>query len=163
MSQVLLREREDLFLYMVDSWEGDGASYAAPSGDWHAKLTQEQQDGFRRMAAERTRFAKIRREIIVEQSTLATLYVNGTPLDFVFIDADHSYEGCKADIEAWAPKIAPGGWLCGHDYANPNFPLFGVKRAVDEFVAAKGLTLEIGENLTWFVKMEAQHANSIDL
>ena len=36
-------------------------------------------------------------------------------LDFVFIDADHSYEAAKADIAAWRSKVKPGGILCGHD------------------------------------------------
>ena len=34
---------------------------------------------------------------------------------FVFIDADHSYEGVKRDIVAWHPKITPGGVIAGHD------------------------------------------------
>lgn len=37
-------------------------------------------------------------------------------LDFVFVDGDHEYDGCKADIVAWLPKIKSGGILAGHDY-----------------------------------------------
>lgn len=37
-------------------------------------------------------------------------------LDFVFIDADHSFEGVSADIMNWRPKVKPGGWIIGHDY-----------------------------------------------
>jgi hypothetical protein len=37
-------------------------------------------------------------------------------LDFVFIDGDHSYEGCKADILAWLPKMKDGSIFAGHDY-----------------------------------------------
>ena len=51
-------------------------------------------------------------------------------LDFVFIDAEHTYEGVKRDIAAWRSKVKPGGILCGHDYGHPRFP--GVKPAVDE-------------------------------
>jgi hypothetical protein len=49
--------------------------------------------------------------------------------DFVFIDAGHSYEAVRQDIELWADKVRPGGWLGGHDY-HPKFP--GVIRAVNE-------------------------------
>lgn len=40
-------------------------------------------------------------------------------LDFVFIDADHTYEGCKKDILAWAPKVRSGGLIAGHDFNWP--------------------------------------------
>ena len=35
--------------------------------------------------------------------------------DMVFIDADHSYEGCSKDIQAWLPKMKRGSVLAGHD------------------------------------------------
>lgn len=51
-------------------------------------------------------------------------------LDFVFIDADHTYESVLADIDAWLPKVRSGGILAGHDYVNA--PWSGVIRAVTE-------------------------------
>ena len=50
-------------------------------------------------------------------------------LDAVFIDADHSYEAVKMDIQNWMPKVRKGGILAGHDY-NSAWP--GVIRAVNE-------------------------------
>lgn len=38
------------------------------------------------------------------------------PPHMVFIDGDHSYEGCKADIEAFFPLLLPGGILAVHDF-----------------------------------------------
>jgi len=58
-------------------------------------------------------------------------------LDFIYIDADHSYEGCKRDINAWWSKIKKGGVLVGHDY----FCCEGVRRAVDEFIITTGDSL----------------------
>lgn len=43
-------------------------------------------------------------------------------VDLVFIDGDHSYEGCKRDIEAWLPNIRPGGYIAIHDYGKDNIP-----------------------------------------
>lgn len=42
-------------------------------------------------------------------------------VDVIFFDADHSRDGLAQDIDAWLPKLKPGGLLCGHDY-NPGFP-----------------------------------------
>lgn len=55
-------------------------------------------------------------------------------VDFVFIDADHSYESVKKDIDAWLPKIRKNGIISGHDYGNGNPS--GVKKAVDEKVSS---------------------------
>jgi len=33
-----------------------------------------------------------------------------------FIDGDHSVAGCTRDIETWAPRIMPGGYLALHDW-----------------------------------------------
>lgn len=37
-------------------------------------------------------------------------------IDMVFVDGDHSYEGCKADILGWMPLIREGGIMAVHDY-----------------------------------------------
>ena len=56
-------------------------------------------------------------------------------LDFVFIDARHTYEAATEDLAAWWPKLRPGGLFAGHDYTNSP----GVRAAVDEFVARQDL------------------------
>jgi predicted O-methyltransferase YrrM len=61
------------------------------------------------------------------------------PIDSLYIDADHTYDGVRADLEAWAPFVVRGGLLLGDDYGHHLFP--GVKQAWDEFEAAHGLTL----------------------
>lgn len=145
--------RDDLTLYMVDSWEGSGQSYKGDSGDWHASLTQDQQDEYMDRARQMTLFAEDRAKFIRKRSVDAAKQIPDESLDFVFIDADHSYEGCMADILAWKRKVKPGGWLCGHDYENSDFPKFGVTRAVNEWTKALELHLTVGENFTWFVRI----------
>lgn len=49
------------------------------------------------------------------------------PLDFLFIDGDHSYEGCSTDLKAWLPFVKKGGWIAFHDSGEP-----GVARAIAE-------------------------------
>ncbi len=41
--------------------------------------------------------------------------LNDEPLDFLFIDGDHSYEGVKADFENYSPLVKPGGLIAFHD------------------------------------------------
>lgn len=41
-------------------------------------------------------------------------------LDFVFLDNDHSAPHVAAELEAWWPKIKPGGLLAGHDVDWPS-------------------------------------------
>ena len=42
------------------------------------------------------------------------------PVDFIFIDGDHSYEGLKGDWEAWKEHITLGGIVALHDSRNRN-------------------------------------------
>jgi predicted O-methyltransferase YrrM len=34
----------------------------------------------------------------------------GEPIDFLFIDGDHTYDGVRRDFELYAPMVRPGGW-----------------------------------------------------
>lgn len=53
----------------------------------------------------------------------------GFTFDSIFIDADHNYAECRADIEAWRTLLNPGGLICGHDYWTQDV---GVMDAVNE-------------------------------
>jgi predicted O-methyltransferase YrrM len=97
-----------------------------------------------------TEFAASRRRVIRMRSVVAATHYKNESLDFVFLDADHNYEAVQADIAAWLPKVRPGGILCGHDYANEAYPLWGVARAVDE---AFGPQVELGKNYTWRIRV----------
>lgn len=56
--------------------------------------------------------------------------LNGDKIDVLFIDGDHTYEGCKADIDSWYPHMAKKGVMLFHD-ADATSP--GVVKAVEEF------------------------------
>lgn len=57
------------------------------------------------------------------------------PIDMMFIDADHSYEGVKLDIESWKGFVKPGSYMYFHD-ADETSP--GVVKAVEELAKEKG-------------------------
>jgi len=64
-------------------------------------------------------------------------------LSMVYIDADHLYEGCLADLQRWYPKVISGGIIAGHDYLNAEY---GVNRAVTEFTTGRFTVITIPEN-----------------
>lgn len=59
-------------------------------------------------------------------------------LDFVFIDAGHTYKDVKEDVNAWAPKVRAGGIVSGHDYFPFPSGRGGVVEAVNEYADQHG-------------------------
>jgi len=62
--------------------------------------------------------------------------------DFIYIDADHTYDGVMQDMVNWWPKIKQGGVMGGHDYTlrkNAHGLIFGVVQAVHEFIGINNL------------------------
>jgi predicted O-methyltransferase YrrM len=91
-------------LWAVDTWRGDpditalGLDPAAA----HADFVRNTDD--------------LNIEAIVADSVSAARRFEDGSLDWVFIDADHSYRAVLADIRAWAPKLKESALLSGHDY-----------------------------------------------
>lgn len=46
--------------------------------------------------------------------------LQGELLDFLFIDADHTYQGVKLDFEMYSPLVGRGGIIAFHDIASDN-------------------------------------------
>jgi len=142
-----------LALFMIDSWAdtNDQPEHYRKSGDTHSQLSGAEQVAHMETARKVVEFAGSRANVVRQSSLEAAEKFPDGSMDFVFIDADHSYEGCRKDIYAWKPKVKKGGYLCGHDYNFPSCP--GVKEAVDEAVSKNKWKLELGDNYTWFVKL----------
>lgn len=68
--------------------------------------------------------------------------------DLIFIDANHTYEHVKQDIQAWYPKLRNGGVLAGHDWSS-TFP--GVEKAVKEYFDPQDKPITVTHNTVWFV------------
>jgi hypothetical protein len=71
-------------------------------------------------------------------------------LDYIYIDADHTYEGVKKDIEVAYRKIKNGGILQFNDYTNYSLcdhMEFGVLYAVNEFLESHPDVVIIGLSL----------------
>jgi len=71
------------------------------------------------------------RECMGESVTVATSFDESIGL--LFIDAEHTYEACRADFEAWSPRVAANGVIALHDYKVEGDG--GVQRYIDEVLA----------------------------
>ena len=56
-------------------------------------------------------------------------YFEDKSVDFVYIDADHSYDSVTKDIQSWYPKMKSGGIISGHDFNNAK----SVEKAVRDY------------------------------
>lgn len=129
----------DMEMIAVDRWESQpnntvegGQTYM----DWDHEAS------YRSFSDNCERFFPGRVKILRMDTSAAAPVVEDESQDFVFIDADHSYEGCKRDIENWLPKVRRGGMLCGHDYST-DWPM--VQKAVDE----RGWKFAVGPDHVW--------------
>lgn len=75
--------------------------------------------------------------ILCVESVCASACIKPESLDFVYVDADHSYEKVAEDLRIWWDRLKPGGVLAGHDLFCYN--LCGVTAAVAEFCVSKGV------------------------
>ncbi len=123
-------------LYLIDRWK-----YENDYKDI-ANIPDEKQKEFYLSVVKK--FADDRTVHIIRKDSVAAAeqFPDGY-FDWIYLDADHSFEGCSKDLNAWYPKLKTGGILAGHDYFDGVFigGEFGVKSALDIF--NKNLNAEI--------------------
>ncbi len=152
LSQYLLRKGVAR-LFMVDTWApaDEQPEHYRETKDYCAGLTAAECAANEALARN---VARDGRAVVLKlPSVEAAKQINDGSMDFVFLDADHSYEGVRADIAAWLPKVRKGGWIGGHDIDNPEppFDFTGVRKAVDE---AFPDGVELDDNFCWFRRVD---------
>ncbi len=85
--------------------------------------------------------------VVTDSVNAARLFADGSVFA-VFLDGDHSESALSADIVAWGPKVAPGGYLAGDDLDVPGFP--GVRAAVERLAPDFDR-----DGATWYDRKEA--------
>jgi len=90
-------------------------------------------------------------QIIKVKSDSATWLVNNKDkrFDFIYIDGDHNYSGCKMDITLSWNMLKSGCWMVVDDYG-----FDGVTQATDEFTitATDIVQMVRTDSQTWFKK-----------
>lgn len=146
----LLENIPDLTLYLIDAWSDDvysGKSDESASLQMREDCEKNYLKNYNYVKRITAPYRK-RTIIIKDKSLTVAKNCKNKFFDFIFIDADHSYDGVINDIKAWLPKVKENGWLCGHDYNNPLFP--DVKKAVDELIK----NVAVDSDYTWFYKVK---------
>ncbi|MBT3237351.1 MAG: class I SAM-dependent methyltransferase [Rhodospirillaceae bacterium] len=124
-------------LHLIDPWVHQHQPEYAPDG---SNVSDEQHlDNFEHVSAT---FADAINDGQVtlhrKKSTDAVDDFEDGYFDWVYIDGDHTHDAVASDLALFAPKVAPGGMILGHDYNNSErygVELnFGVVEAVNEFV-----------------------------
>jgi hypothetical protein len=64
-------------------------------------------------------------------------------LDFIYVDGDHTYESCLADLRASLRVVKKGGLICGNDYALGRWWGDGVVRALHTFAKDSSVIIEL--------------------
>lgn len=96
----------------------------------------------------RKRFSDRPEIIILRMDSVKAASSIEKDLDFMYLDATHTYEAVVRDLAAWHQKVRVGGLLLGDDWRYP-----GVREAVEEFVGHHGYSLKSHENEWMFKKL----------
>jgi hypothetical protein len=131
-SECILKHSALSVLHSIDAWQEFDRSVYDDSNN----VSQGEQEEKYKLTLNRLRRFKRRSNIIRMTSREASQLFKTATLDFIHIDANHSYRECKSDLDIWWPKLRNGGIFSGHDYANGKLHsgTYAVKQAVDEFV-----------------------------
>lgn len=119
-ASTLLRWTRPRRLYLVDPW-----AHIERSGAMYAKKSQDEMDDICTFVRER--FAGDSRVEIMRATSAAF----DRPVDWAYIDGDHTYEGVLADLRTLWPLTRV--CLAGDDYGAKGWWDDGVTRAVDQF------------------------------
>jgi predicted O-methyltransferase YrrM len=81
----------------------------------------------------------------------------GRPIDFLFVDADHTYDGVLSNVRQYGPRVRAGGAIAFHDIRpNPRDPRIEVHRLWDHL-------RRVGDVTEWVFPDAAGRAPGIGL
>lgn len=140
MAVEIANSKKDISFYCVDTWQG---SEEHSSNDLIVK--NELYNSFLKNILPVQNYINP----IRLSSREASEKFENESLDFIFIDAGHSYEDVSEDLKCWFPKLKKGGYFAGHDYS-PAWP--GVIKAVNEWALQNNFIISLVEESCWLMK-----------
>ncbi len=111
-AEQLCQRNPEVHLYCVDAWQ-------CYSG-YREHVSQDKLNQF--VITTENRLLQYNVDLIRKFSIDAACDFENKSLDFVYIDANHSYQNVVNDICSWLPKVRKGGILSGHDFVRRKNP-----------------------------------------
>ena len=108
--------------WMLDNWRSCTAYYMvdlwSPQEHYRQMDSTNLDENLRRMNTARKQVEPhlAKATLIRNSSVVAAARFADASVDFVYLDARHTYDAVNEDIRAWWPKIRAGGILAGEDY-----------------------------------------------
>jgi len=104
------------FLTRLASPRATIASVDLPEGKFGGGYSIKRQRLYQRFARRRQRLHLLRGDShSAEMFERVKASFGSQPLDYLFIDGDHRYEGVKSDFEMYGPLVRKGGLIAFHD------------------------------------------------
>lgn len=113
-SQQILKFASPKHLYLIDNWE--------------VEKDDQQKENYKHVTKQ---FSGMPNITIIRKHSTAVQFEDNS-LDWVYLDADHTYPFVIEDIKFYLPKVKEGGIIAGHDYCI--WGRYGVIQAVNESV-----------------------------
>lgn len=139
---VMFENIPNLKLYGLDSYKRHPQAsyiYDAEKRNWDDRYLQ----GVKEQCMKRM---KGRNVVMIEKFTEDGIKdIKDNSLDFVYLDADHSYDFVMQDMILWGRKLKKGGVMSGHDYYDHNKSdrRWKVAQAVKDYTNVHGIKLYI--------------------
>ncbi len=146
-SQTILNICEPKELVLIDLWENKTIMSGDVDGNNILRI-----NGGDLYNSVNVKFSKLSNvKIHKDYTTSVLLKYEDNYFDVIYVDADHSYDGCMNDLEVSYKKIKNGGYIMGHDYEQnfektKNVYNFGVNKAVNDFCKKYNQTISIKAN-----------------
>lgn len=143
-SKEILDRNNPKMLYLIDIWD----YIELPYNDGNMLESEKQEKRYNLVKEKFKNYQNVK--ILKETSYNAKFDIEDFSLDWIYIDADHSYWGCFNDLNYYRDKVKQSGYICGHDWLPPKFKkkkkVFEVNEAVIDFVNENGFYLSLITN-----------------
>jgi predicted O-methyltransferase YrrM len=143
-TEQILRTVKPKMLYLIDLWEYNK--------DIHSANFDEKPDMIKNYEHVKKRYGILRNVTIKKgYSDQELQQLADGSLDWIYVDADHRYEGVKKDLEVAIKKVKKNGIIAGDDYIEKQG--WGVVKAVNELLETRQVELILIKNYQFVLRL----------